>query len=52
VQTLDYDKSSPAIGLSSGAQEQKHSVADALTAVFDLFLDNPFTMQSGCSCFA
>jgi dihydroorotase len=48
VQTLDYDKSLLLqAAFHQARKEQNIPLRDALTAVFDLFLDNPFTMQIG-----
>jgi dihydroorotase len=48
VQTLDYEKSLLLqAAFHQARKEQNIPPRDALTAVFDLFLDNPFTMQIG-----
>ena len=48
VQTLDYDKALILqAAFHQARKEQNIPLRDALTAVFDLYLDNPFTMQIG-----
>ena len=48
VQTLDYEKSLLLqAAFHQARKEQNIPLRDALTAVFDVFLDNPFTMQIG-----
>ena len=48
MQTLDYEKSLLLqAAFHQARKEQNIPLRDALTAVFDLFLDNPFTMQIG-----
>jgi len=48
VQTLDYDKSLLLqAAFHEARKEQNIPLRDALHAVFDVFLDNPFSMQIG-----